>query len=159
MEALDPAFALRPDLRKYRPIRGVEAGNRHVAADQPRADLDRSSGAMEPRHPPAGRGESPRPLCAVDADCSRWLQCKWADSVPAGVGKWSWRWSAAVCGASRPSTAGDRSRRLCETSSSATTVHCGRAGGVPAAEQLSPKTTVCAQNPLWEGKMVTPLAI
>ena len=39
MEALDPAFALRPDLRKNRPIRGVEAGNRHVAADQPRADL------------------------------------------------------------------------------------------------------------------------
>ena len=74
MEALDPAFALRPDLRKYRPIRGVEAGNRHVAADQPQSDLNRPSGAMEPRHPLAGRGESRRPLCAVEADCSRSLQ-------------------------------------------------------------------------------------
>ena len=74
VEALDPAFALRPDLRKNRPIRGVEAGNRHVAADQLRSDLDRPSGAMEPRHPLAGRGESPRTLCAVEADCSRWLQ-------------------------------------------------------------------------------------
>ena len=34
-----------------------------------------------------------------------------------------------------------------------------RLAGVPAVEQLSPETTVCAQNPRWEGKMVTPLAI